>query len=202
VHLFVELLTLLLEHDAVGVAVQLLVGQLGRVLGVYLAEGSLDGRPRVLEIDLVAMQTLCHSHRQRCGESSGEVWHGRSSRGILGWGEVKVKVKAHDLPFWAAVYVVFPDLQSSCAVVCCERRREGAGQANAGKCVGILEMSAVGGAARETAGSTGVRRVFAESGEKTVATKESQSRRFQGLVEGARGRASVGVPARMQPWRG
>jgi hypothetical protein len=64
VDLVVELLALFLEYNAIGVAVQLLVRQLGCVLGVYLAKGSLDGRPRVVKVDLIAVQALCLSHGQ------------------------------------------------------------------------------------------------------------------------------------------
>jgi len=59
VDLVVERLALFLEDYAIGVAVQFLVGQLGCILGVYLAEGGLDGGPRVFEIDVVAMEALC-----------------------------------------------------------------------------------------------------------------------------------------------
>jgi hypothetical protein len=57
-HADVELLALLLQHDAVGMAVELFVGEAGGVLGVDLAEGRRNGAPRVLKVDLVAVEAL------------------------------------------------------------------------------------------------------------------------------------------------
>ena len=55
VDLIVEVLTLLFQHKAVGETEELLIGEVGDILGVDLAEGSLDGAPRILEVDIIAM---------------------------------------------------------------------------------------------------------------------------------------------------
>lgn len=61
----VESLAFLLQNDSVCVAVKFLVRQLGRILCVDFPKGRLDGGPRVLEIDLVTVQTL-RTRRYQC----------------------------------------------------------------------------------------------------------------------------------------
>jgi hypothetical protein len=61
----VQLLALLLEDDAVCVAIELLIRQLGGVLGVDFAEGQLDKRPCVLKVDFIAVETLYARHCQQ-----------------------------------------------------------------------------------------------------------------------------------------
>jgi hypothetical protein len=93
------------------VAIQLFIGKLGCVLGVYLAEGGLDGGPRVLKVDLVAMEALCA--RLVSSDLGGGVEAKRNS-------DMNV-----DIPCVAGGCAACPFLRSWCPkYVACRRRGE------------------------------------------------------------------------------
>lgn len=113
--LVVEVFALLLQNDTVSVAVQLLVRQLGGILGVDFAEGCLDGAPRILEIDLVAMQALWEDHCQYwiCadrGLGMAARWRRSQSYARGSRARVRVKVRRITYPPWGP----YPLPASSC----------------------------------------------------------------------------------------
>ncbi len=57
-HFIIEILALLFQYETVGKPEELLVGEVGDILGMDLPEGSLYGGPGILKIDLIAVEAL------------------------------------------------------------------------------------------------------------------------------------------------